>query len=77
MSLSSEERERIPEEEWVRQQAREDFYKTNPTAVPGWGRRRGRPPVHPGSFVGTIAVLGTFVILADIASRIKWKHILP
>jgi hypothetical protein len=83
MALSNEERDRIREEEWVRLQARADFYKTNPSAgqgwnpsnnpnwAPGWGRYR-RP-----WFPVTLAIIFAFVLLNNLIRFIRWDHIWP
>ena len=81
MALTTEERDRIREEEWVRLQAREDFYRTNPSATnpgagPGWGRYWGQRR-HPGFTVAIVAIVFGFVLLREIAAHINWNQILP
>ena len=76
MPLTDQERDRIREEEWVRLRARADFYKANPGWGPVWGRRWGGP--KPAGFVvAIVGIVFTFALLANIAERINWNHILP
>ena len=83
MALSDQERDRIREEEWIRLQARADFYKTNPGAAPGWGPDSGpgwgpwwgryRHPWYPVA----LAIILAFVLLNNIVRYVRWDHILP
>ena len=77
MPLSQEDRDRIREEEWVRLQAREDFYKTNPNSAEGsFGALRWRGSRRPGLVFAFVAIGLTFVLLIDIAERINWNQLL-
>ena len=73
MPLSNEERERIREEEWVRLQAQEDFYQTNPRA--GWKRgRRGQH--HPGYFLAFVGLVLVGITLVNIVDKVNWNQLI-
>ena len=58
MALSTEERERIREEEWVRAQAREDFKKHGTPNSPAQNPFVGMAVM----FAGILGVMGVFVL---------------
>jgi hypothetical protein len=87
MALSNEERDRIREEEWVRLQARADFYKTNPSAGANWGQGQGQG-WGPNSGTGwgryrrpwfpvTLVIIFAFVLLNNLIRFIRLDHIWP
>ena len=65
MALSTEERERIREEEWVRSQAREDFKQH---AAPG---PVGQNPLVGMAimFIGILGVMGVFALFVRLFDR--------
>lgn len=75
MPLSDQDRDRIREEEWVRLQAREDFYKQNGGLSwgprYGWGRRK-----HPGYFLAFVGIVAFAAVLISVAERINWDGLL-
>ena len=58
MALSTEERERIREEEWVRAQAREDFKRSTAPNPPGQNSFVGMAVM----FAGILGVMGVFAL---------------
>jgi hypothetical protein len=60
MALSTEERERIREEEWVRAQAREDFLR-NAARSPLLQNNLASVAIMFAVVLGTMAVMGIFI----------------
>jgi hypothetical protein len=60
MALSTEERERIREEEWVRAQAREDFKRSSAPNPPGQNPFVGMAVMF-AVVLGTMAMMGIFI----------------
>jgi len=65
MALSTEERERIREEEWVRAQARADFKRHGTHNPPGQNPFVGMAVM----FAGILGVMGVFVLFIRLFDR--------